>query len=194
MSRRAFVVAGIVECLQPDRGRWELIDSHGAGIVVCPFITGRGIGTETCEMDNVFPPDDLQFGLDTYDSLYEYIYNCVFGSLISDVKCNYVSADGVRDGLWWPALPGHWLSYTGCWLSLLVMYWLLCLGCCFYFNHIPRMFLSTDFAFLNNGLNMLPWTSFTCYTKDNQQGCFRLCNWFSLRRLGPWMNHLPPAW
>ena len=40
----------------------------------------------------------------------------VFGSLISDVTCNYVSADGGRDGLWWPALPGHWLSYTGCWL------------------------------------------------------------------------------
>ena len=54
MSRRAFVVSGIVECLQPDRGGWELIDSHGAGTVVCPFI-----GTETCEMDNVFPPDDL---------------------------------------------------------------------------------------------------------------------------------------
>ena len=33
MSRRAFVVAGIVECLQPDGGGWELIDSHGAGIV-----------------------------------------------------------------------------------------------------------------------------------------------------------------
>ena len=98
-------------------------------------------------MDNVFPPDDLYFGLDTYDSSYEYIYNCAFGSLISDVTCNYVSADGGRDGLWWPALPGHWLSYTGCWHSLLVMYWLLCLGCCFIFNHLPRMFLSTDFAF-----------------------------------------------
>ena len=63
----------------------------------------------------------ILFGLDTHDSLYEYIYNCVFGSLISDVTCNYVSADGGRDGLWWPALPGHWLSYTGCWLSLLVI-------------------------------------------------------------------------
>ena len=59
MSRRPFVVAGIVECLQRDRGGWELIDSHGAVIVVCPFTTGRGIGTETCEMDNVFSPDDL---------------------------------------------------------------------------------------------------------------------------------------
>ena len=56
---RAFVTAGIVECRQPDRGGWELIDSHGAGTVVCPFTTGRGIGTETCEMDSVFPPDDL---------------------------------------------------------------------------------------------------------------------------------------
>ena len=70
---KGVVVAGIVECLQPDRERWELIDSHGAGTVVCP------LGTEiTCEMDKVFPPDDLQFGLDTYDSLYEYIYIYIF--------------------------------------------------------------------------------------------------------------------
>ena len=34
------------------------ISSH-TSTVVCPFTTGRGIGTETCEMDNVFPPDDL---------------------------------------------------------------------------------------------------------------------------------------
>ena len=43
MSRKAFVVAGIVECLQLDRGWWELIDSHGIGTVVCPFTTGRGM-------------------------------------------------------------------------------------------------------------------------------------------------------
>ena len=28
MSRRTFAVVGIVDCLQPDRGGWELIDSH----------------------------------------------------------------------------------------------------------------------------------------------------------------------
>ena len=28
------------------------------------------------------------------------------------------------------------------------------------FNHLPRMFLSTDFALGNNGLNKLPWTSY----------------------------------
>ena len=120
---------------------WELIDSHGAGTVVCPFTTGRGISTETCEMDNMcFLLTTFSLGwtlmivcTSIYIYVYIYIYNCVFGSLISDVTCNYVSADGGRDGLWWPALPGHWLSYTGCWLSLLVMYWLLCLGCCFYF-------------------------------------------------------------
>ena len=27
-----------------------------------PVITGRGVGTETCEVDNVLPPDDLWFG------------------------------------------------------------------------------------------------------------------------------------
>ena len=96
--------------------------------VVCPFTTGRGVGTETCGMDNVFIPDGLLFGLETYDSLYECIYNiynCVFGSLISDVTCNYMSADGRKGGMWWPALLGHWLSYTQCWQSLLVMYWLM---------------------------------------------------------------------
>ena len=46
MSRSTFVV-GIVQCLQPDRGGWELIDSYGSGTVVCPFTTGIGIGTET---------------------------------------------------------------------------------------------------------------------------------------------------
>ena len=36
MSRRAFVVAGIVECLQPDRGGWELIDSHRPYLICDP--------------------------------------------------------------------------------------------------------------------------------------------------------------
>ena len=130
MSRRAFVVAGIVECLQPDRGGWELIDSHGAGTVVCPFTTGRGIGTETCEMDNVFPPDDLKFGLDTSDSLYEciFIYNCVFGSLISDVTCNYVCWLGKG----WPvmACPSR---------TLVVLYWMLTIFACYVLNSMFGM-------------------------------------------------------
>ena len=82
-----------------------------------------------------------------YIYIYGFIHNCVFGSLISDVTCNYVSADGGRGGPWWPALPGHWLSYTGCWQSLLVMYLTYMFGMLFLFNHFPRMFLSKDFAF-----------------------------------------------
>ena len=73
-----------------------------------------------------------------------YIYNCVFGSLISDVTCNYVSADGGRDGL---PFPG-----TGCPIPDVDYLCLLCID--FYvwdavsiFNHLPRMFLSADFAF-----------------------------------------------
>ena len=37
----------------------ELIDFHGADTVVCPFTTGKGVGTGTYGMDNVFPPDNL---------------------------------------------------------------------------------------------------------------------------------------
>ena len=68
---------GVVRCLQPGRGGWELIDSHGASTVVCPFTTGRE-GTETCGMDNVFPPGSLWFGSDTYDSLYECVYIYIY--------------------------------------------------------------------------------------------------------------------
>ena len=109
-----FFVVSIMECLQPDRGGWELIDSHGAGTGVCPFTTGRGIYIYIYIYIYVY----------IYICIYIYI-NCVLGSLISDVTCNYVSADGGRDGLWWTALLGHWLSYSGCCQSLLVMYWLM---------------------------------------------------------------------
>ena len=82
-----------------------------------------------------------------YIYIYIYINYCVFGSLISDVTCIYVSADGGRDGLWWLALLGHWLSY----------YQMLTIFACYVmtnvwdavsiFNHLHRMFLSTDFSF-----------------------------------------------
>ena len=130
-------------------------------------------------------------------SVYIYIdiYNYVFGSLISDVTCDHLSADG---GKGWPvvACPSR---------ALVVLNRMLITFACYVFdfyvwdavsifNHLPRVIFVHGFCFSNNGLNMLPWTSFTCYTKDNQQGCCKLSNWFSLRRLGPWMNHLPPAW
>ena len=95
------------------------------------------------------------------------------------------------------ACGGLPFSGTGCpiwcWQSLLVMYLTFMFGILFlffYFSPPPYDVFVHGSCFSNNGLNMLPWTSFTCYTKDNQQGCFRLSNWFSLRRLGPWMNHL----
>ena len=40
----------------------------------------------------------------------------------------------------------------------------------------------------------LLYIRFTYYTKDNQQECSRLYNWFSLWYLGTWVNHLPPVW
>ena len=57
-----------------------------------------------------------------------------------------------------------------------------------------RMFQPTDFLFeKRNGLVSMDllYIIFTHYTHDNQQECFGRSNWFSLRCLGPWMNHLP---
>ena len=44
----------------------EPIDSHDAGTILrVSIITDLRISTETCEMDNVFPPDDLWLCSDT---------------------------------------------------------------------------------------------------------------------------------
>ena len=40
---------------------------------MAPVITGLGVGTKTCEVDNVFPPNDLWFGLDTYTGCASFI-------------------------------------------------------------------------------------------------------------------------
>ena len=97
---------------------WSVYSPTVDGSWSSPFTSGRGVGTEN---DSLYEYIYIYI----YIYIYTYIYICAFGSLILDVTCNYVSADGGRDGLWWPALLGHWLSYTGCWQSLLVIYWLM---------------------------------------------------------------------
>ena len=133
------IIIIIIECLQPDRGGCELIDSHGAGTVVCPFTTGRWVGTETCGMDNVFPPDDLYFGLDTYNNLYDCI--CITVYLVPWYRTKHVimcllMGTGMTCG-------GRPFSGTGCPIpdveDLCLLCIDLCLGCCFYFNHLPRL-------------------------------------------------------
>ena len=61
----------------------------------------------------------------------------------------------------------------------------------------PRMFLSTEVLLqkLIGQVNKdIPCNVFIYQTNDNQQWCSRLSNWYSLRCLGPCMNHLPPVW
>ena len=57
--------------------------------------------------------------------------------------------------------------------------------------------LFTDIIFKRRGgyySMALLYIGFTYQTEDNQQGWFRLCNWFFLPSLEPWMKHLPPVW
>ena len=86
----------------------------------------RGIGTETCGIGSVFPPDNHWIGLDTYINyilIYDLLLKVWWGVPL-------VLTDGERDSLWWP-VSGRWLPCTG-WCQYLlnmkcVMYGLLIL-------------------------------------------------------------------
>ena len=57
----------IMECLWPDHGGCELINPHGVVPAHLSTLlnTGRGMTTETCGVDDVFPPDGFWFRSDT---------------------------------------------------------------------------------------------------------------------------------
>ena len=79
--------------------------------------------------------------------------------------------DGGRDSLRWPALSGHWLSCTGCWLYLLSINWLMCGTLFLHISTSLGCFSSMDYRYENTN-----WTGYlgppqymrcTYYTKDN---------------------------
>ena len=92
----------------------------------------------------------------------------------------FVFSDGERNGLWW--------------LALVVLYRMLPMFTLYEtFNvwatvpaivYLPRMFPPKDFLSEKTKIGLvsmdLIYVIFTCYTQDNQQGCNRLSNWFSL--------------
>ena len=82
------------------------------------------------------------------------------------------------------ALLGHWLSYTGCWQSLLVMYWLM-FGMLFLFLTTSLGCFVHGLCFSINGLTKLPWTS---YLQAMLRIISRSVSDWAGWRLGPWMN------
>ena len=132
------------------------------------------------QIGSVFPPGDLWIGLDTY-------MNCI---LIYDLllKCVWCS---VCHLFYLYRLMGKWVACGG--LYEMFNIWATAST----IDHLPGMFPPTDFPFEKpiEPVSMdLLYIIFTYHTQDNQQECFRFSNWFSLRCLGPLMNHLPPVW
>ena len=75
-SSTAYILfyALIVKCLWPDRGGLEFINIHAAGTAVYHIDYRSKISKKTCGVGNMFPPDDLSIGLDTYTNC-ALIYN-----------------------------------------------------------------------------------------------------------------------
>ena len=148
----------------------------------------------------MFPPDDPWFGSDTYKDcavLYDLYLDVYMMGYVIYIYIYICLTDGERHDLRWPALSGHWLSCTECWLYLLRMKLLMygtlflhistSLGC-----FCPQTIFTKKIR-IGQATSDLLCLRFT-YTKHNQQGCSRLSNWFSLWCLGRWINHFPPVW
>ena len=128
--------------------------------LICPpIITGRGVGVETCEVDNVFPPDDFWFGSDTYTNC-AFCMICISMSKWWGMWFVYKSlADGGRGGRWWSAISGYWLSCTGCYLCLISMKWFMCGTMILHLSTSLRcLCLRSIFSKKKTGLGKLPWT------------------------------------
>ena len=79
-----------IECIWPDHGGWEIINSHAAGTSVLSN-TGRGISTETCQVDIVFLPGDAGLGSDNYTN-WAIIHNVYLDvRLMGDLICILMS-------------------------------------------------------------------------------------------------------
>ena len=132
----------------------------------------------------------------TYWDLYIYIYICQWTD-----ACIYETNNKVIRVCWWG--KGWPVVASPSW-ALVVLYRMLTIFACYVLTYVwdaVSILTTTLGCFCPRTLLFEQRTEqftmdliFTCYTKDDQQGCFRLSNWFSLRRLGPWMKHLPPAW
>ena len=100
--------------------------------------------------------------LQLYIYMYVFIYNCVSGSCIGCTL--YLCVCWWGKG--WPvvACPSRTLVVLYRMLTIFTRYILTNVwDAVFTFIHLPRMFLSTDLPFANNGLNKMPWTSYISY-------------------------------
>ena len=94
-----------------DRGAWDSFNPHGAGTFVYLFNyrsrnRHRNLWDRQC-VSSRWPL--YWFGY--WNELYIEIW---FTFMIYDCWDLPRVLFVLTDGLWWPALSGHWLSYTGC--------------------------------------------------------------------------------
>ena len=76
--------------------------SHGADILSIPLKAGRGIRAETCELDYVFPPDDLGSGPCTPFIIYiPHMRAAFLLTKIYSIKETYIPKVGMTMLVYW---------------------------------------------------------------------------------------------
>ena len=131
-------------------GGWKFDYSDGIG-TSSPLIAGREISTETCGLDDVFPPDDLCFCPETlcwyiciyicmhsYNSCFE--YHLLFSLVSPIMSCSMMNR--LVLGWLWPLV-----SAVNNILTLAVLYSAV--------SHLPGWFCPWTFFNKNIGFNMV---------------------------------------
>ena len=101
---------------------WESCNPHGAGTFVYHFDymsrnRHRNVMDSHC-VSSWSPLDWFGYLHELYIDIW-FTFKSLTDGCVPLVL--FVLTDGERDGLWWPALPGHWLSFTGFCQYLLYM-------------------------------------------------------------------------
>ena len=193
-----YIIVSIDSGVSLDCRGWDSFDFHGAGTFVYPF-DYRSKNRHRNLLDRRCVPP--WWPLDCFGYLLElYIDICLIFESLTGGVCHlyylyWLMAKGIVYG-------GQPFPDTGCPLSDVTnIYLMKCLMYGLLFLRLSTSlgsFHPRNFLF-ENGLDWFPCTPFILYLHTilsiiSRCVVFRFSNWFSLRCLQPWMNHLPPVW
>ena len=133
-------------------------------ILSIPLTTGRGTGAETCELDDVFPPDDICSRPEDLHSLYEFCYRTFL---------RFYTYNRSVIQYWWSCTPSYSIGLyfwwmRGSWVACHFLFSLVYQLCLALINSLILGWSWLLVFVLNNTLIVGIW----CSAISHLPGCF----------------------